>query len=424
MKTENQLQFTRRNLLRTAGLSALPWLTPLADTLALNTGGKKKKVPKALIVVWLQGGASQIDTFDPHPGKKIAYGTKAIKTSVKGLQFSEGMAQTAEFAHEFSTIRSVTSKEGDHSRATYNIKSGYRPIPGLVHPAIGSIIAHQLPNSKLEIPAHISILANQFPGRGGFLGPSFDAFKLGDPQQPVPGMKSRVSEDRQARRLNSFSVVENSFAKGRLSDLDTKRTLHKANTDRALKMMSSDQLSAFELADVPKAEKIAFGDNQFGRACLAAVRLAEVGVRCVEVTLSGWDTHANNSEGQRTQVDLLDPALASLFRELIARDLYDETIVLCASEFGRTPKMNPVEGRDHWPHGFSVLLGGGDFVRGQVIGATDPEGEKKKPVNPVGVEDIHATIYTALGIEIEHKFMTPINRPVAISEGYPIEELL
>ena len=426
MKTN--FDFSRRQLLQAAGVSALPWMTPLADALAINAdtkaGAKSQRRPKSLIVVWLQGGASQIDTFDPHPGKKISYGAKAIPTSVKGLQYADALPQTAEMARHFSTIRSTVSKEGDHARAIYNIKSGYRPVPGLVHPAIGSVLCHQLPNSQLDIPAHVSIFPGQFPSRGGFLGPSFDAFKMGDPQGPVPGVKARVDDKRQQERLAALNMLESNFAKGRIKDLDTTRTLHQTNTSRALDMMSSEQLDAFDISEVPAATKKKFGDSPFGRGCLAAIQLVEAGVRCIEVTLNGWDSHANNKESQRKRVDTLDPALASLFGELIERELYDDTIVLCASEFGRTPKMNAVEGRDHWPHGFSTLLGGGGLVGGQVIGGTDPEGEKKKPSDPVNVEDIHATIYEALHVDIAHEFMTPIGRPIAISEGYPLEALL
>ena len=188
--------------------------------------------------------------------------------------------------------------------------------------------------------------------------------------------------------------------------------------------MSSDQLAAFDVSAAPDSERKAFGDTPFGRSCLAAIRLVEVGVRCVEVTLRGWDTHINNQEGQATQLAILDPALSALIHLLKQRDLYDETILMVATEFGRTPKQNVTEGRDHWPHGFSILLGGGGFRQGLAIGETDPTGESKEPAGKVTVEDIHTTIFHQLGIDTDYEFMTPIGRPIAVSEGRVIRELV
>ena len=158
---------------------------------------------------------------------------------------------------------------------------------------------------------------------------------------------------------------------------------------------------------------------------MAARRLIEVGVRCVEVTLGGFDTHVNNHELQAGRIELLDPAFATLVRDLKDRDLLDSTVVLCGGEFGRTPKLNGLEGRDHWPHAFSVAMAGGGLLGGKVIGETDPTGEKQKPDKPIGVEDIHATIQTALGLDPEKELMSPVGRPMSLSHnGFVIEELL
>ncbi len=419
---------TRRTLLKGSAVAGLSWLTPLARQLARGAESSGKR-PKSVIILWMEGGASQLETFDPHPGTAIAYGGKAIPTSVKGIQFGEGLPLTAELANEFSILRAVTSKEGDHSRATYNVKTGYRPFPGLVHPAIGSVICHEMPGAAgteaaIDIPAHISILPGQFPARGGYLGAQFDAFQAYDPVTPVPDVKSRTDNDREQRRFESLDLLERSFASGRLATLESERTLHRTSIERARKMMSSDQLAAFDVSAAPDSERKPFGDTAFGRSCLAAIRLVEVGVRCVEVTLKGWDTHINNQEGQATQLAILDPALSALIRLLKERDLYDETILMVATEFGRTPKQNVTEGRDHWPHGFSVLLGGGGFRHGLAIGETDPTGESKEPAGKVTVEDIHTTIFHRLGIDTDYEFMTPIGRPIAVSEGRIIREIV
>lgn len=417
--------WSRRRFLQGSTLAGLGWLTPLSRQLARGAEATGKR-PKSVIVLWMEGGMSQLESFDPHPGSAIAYGGKAITTAAKGLRFGAGLPLTAELAHDFSVIRSVTSKEGDHSRATYNVKTGYRPFPNLVHPSIGAIICHALPGpggTVVDLPSHISILPGGFPARGGYLGARHDAFQTGDPVQPIPDVRSPATGDRQRQRLDSLAVLEQSFAEGRLARLGSERTLHRTLVERAQRLMSSEQLAAFDVSGVPAAERAAFGDSPFGRGCLSAIRLIEAGVRCVEVTLRGWDTHIDNAEGQATQLALLDPALSALIRTLKDRDLYDDTLLLVATEFGRTPKLNVAEGRDHWPHGFSVLLGGGGLRGGIAVGETDPKGENREPARAVRVEDVHATILRRLGIDTSEELLTPIGRPVKLSEGRVIQEL-
>ncbi|HSH96524.1 MAG TPA: DUF1501 domain-containing protein [Roseimicrobium sp.] len=415
---------SRRTLLKAAGLAGLTWLTPLGQALALDAEQRKGKRPRSVIILWCAGAPSQLETFDPHPNSKISYGTKAINTSLKDVQLAAGLEHTAEVMEHVSLIRSVVSKEGDHERASYNMKTGYRPNPTIIHPSLGAIIAHEMPDQKIEIPTHISILPGQWPARGGYLGAAFDAFKLYDPAQQLPDVTSRVPQSRQDVRLAGLNVVEGAFSTGRQARLDDQKTLHQLTTQKALKMMSSEQVKAFDVMQETASERAAFGDTPFGRGCLAALRLVEKGVRCIEVTLDGWDTHANNHKQQAARVAILDPAFAALIKGLKARNLFDDTIVLCGGEFGRTPKLNPVEGRDHWPHGFSLALAGGGIKSGRVIGETDPTGEKKEPSNPVHVEDIHATILHALGIPFEKKIMTAVGRPIALSDGVVVDGLL
>ncbi|MBE2283231.1 MAG: DUF1501 domain-containing protein [Prosthecobacter sp.] len=421
---QSHSHLSRRSVLRGTGIAGLSWLTPLADLLAVEAEKAPSGKPaRSVILLWLGGAASQLDTFDPHPTTKIGGGVKTIPTAIKGVEFASGLEQTASVMKDVSLIRSMVSKEGDHERAFYNIKTGYRPDPTLIHPSIGAIVCHELPEAKIEIPTHVSILPNQWPARGGFFGAQFDAFQMYDPKQQVPDVKARVDEKRMDRRLEGLSVVENVFAQGRSPNLDEEKTLHQISMQRARKMMTSDQLKAFNVSDVPAKELAAYGDTPFGRGCLAAVRLIQAGVRCVEVTLSGWDTHANNLEGQASQVKILDAAYASLIRDLKKLGLLESTIVLCGGEFGRTPKINNVGGRDHWPHGFSMLVAGGGFAGGRVIGATDPEGERKEPENPVFVEDLHATVQSLFGIDYSKEIMTPIGRPMVLSKGDVVEAL-
>ena len=195
-------------------------------------------------------------------------------------------------------------------------------------------------------------------------------------------------------------------------------------------MMSSEQINAFDVSDEPKAELEKFGDSPFGRGCLAATRLIKSGVRCVEITLGGWDSHAANHTLQSGRCEILDPALASLLDRLEKEDLLENTLVVWGGEFGRTPNINPAEGRDHWPHGFSVFLAGCGIRRGGVFGATapDPNLDDDDPLqnveNPVAVEDLHATILSAVGVEYGKEVDTPIGRPLKISQGKPIESIL
>lgn len=416
---------SRRRFLKTSAAAGMAWLSPLANQLAWCAQNDASQTRgKSIILLWLAGGPSQLETFDPHPGSIFAGDTNTIATSVKDLQFAEGMEPVAELMQDVSLIRSMVSQEGDHERAVYNIKTGYRPNPTVVHPALGSIVCHELPKNAVEIPRHVSILPNEWPARGGYLGAEFDAFQIGDPGDRIPDVTSLVDQARLEQRLKSLDIVEQAFLKNHNPDLDAPHTRHRATIKEALRMMDSDQIKAFDVNLATEAERHAYGDTDFGRGCLAARRLVETGVRCVEVTLSGWDSHVNNRETQSKRVTTLAPALAALIRDLKERALLDNTILLCGGEFGRTPKMNPLEGRDHWPHGFSFLIAGGGIQGGKVIGATDPEGLSKEPENPVRIQDLHATIQHSLGIDSEKEIITPVGRPIFLSEGNVLDELL
>jgi uncharacterized protein (DUF1501 family) len=409
----------RRSFLRMAGLA---WLTPLATQLARAAERADPKAPaKSVIVLWMQGGPSQLETFDPHPGTDIAAGTTAIDTAVKGVQLAAGYERLADRMADVALVRSMVSKEGDHERGTYTLKTGFRPDPTVVHPSLGAILCHELPAGGTDIPRHVSILPSQWPARGGHLGDRYNAFLTDDPAGPVPDTQSFLPSARDAARLESLDVVEGAFARGRGGRAAA--TGHRQAVANARRMMTSEQLAAFDVSREPLVVRRKYGDTPFGRGCLAARRLTEVGVRCVEVTLAGWDTHVNNHEGCRTQAAILDPAFAALLDDLRERKLLDSTLVLCAGEFGRTPKVNPTGGRDHWPTGFSVALAGGGIRGGAVVGATDPGG-RADPADPVTVADLHATVLTAAGVDPHTLLQTPIGRTVKYSEGRTVAKLL
>jgi hypothetical protein len=395
-------------------------LTPLGHLLA-REAEKKRGPATSVIVLWMQGGPSQLETFDPHPGTNIAAGTGAIKTAVKDVLVAPGLERTAEEMGSIALVRSMVSKEGDHERGTYTMKTGFRPDPTVVHPSIGAICCHELPAAGVDIPRHVSILPGQWAARGGYLGDQYDAFRMDDPAGPVPDTQSFLPQGRDEERLKHLDVVEAAFARGR--EKRAEATRHRDAILGARRMMTSEQLQAFDVPLEPIAVRKAYGDTPFGRGCLAARRLIEVGVRCVEVTLSGWDTHVNNHELHKKQLVVLDPAFSALVKDLRDRDLLDRTVVFCAGEFGRTPTVNAAGGRDHWPMGFSVALAGGGVRGGVVVGATDPSG-KADPVDPVAVGDLHATVLMAAGIDPAKVNQTPIGRTVKFAEGKPVKALL
>jgi uncharacterized protein (DUF1501 family) len=416
----------RRALLKLAGLGGATWLTSAAHLLAREADKSDPRAPsrspaQSLIVLWMAGGPSQLDTFDPHPDKKISGDTRAIATAAQGIQLADGLDRVADEMASISLVRSLVSKEGDHQRGTYLVKTGYRPDPTAVHPSIGAICCHELPAAGTDIPRHISILPNQWPGRGGFLGDQFDAFKAGDPATKVADAVPRVSDPRFRERLAGLDVLEENFARGRQAAVNA--TVHRASVRDARRMMTSEQLKAFDVAQESTAARAAYGDTPFGRGCLAARRLIEVGVRCVEVTLDGWDSHANNHEVHYRLKGILDPAFAALIQDLKAHGLWERTIVLCAGEFGRTPTINRLAGRDHWTQGFSVALAGGPIRGGQAVGQTDPEGGRDVH-DPRQIADVHATILTALGLQAAKELVSPAGRPLKLADGQPIQELL
>ena len=409
----------RRSWMFTAAGAGLSFLLPPLSARAAERRGPERS--KSLLTVWLAGGPSQLETWDPHPGGPNGGPTTAIPTSIPDLEIADGYPQTAEVLGSLSVIRSLVSKEGDHERGTYHLRTGYRPDPSVRHPSLGSLLVHELQAKGVELPPFVAIDGGQWPPRGGFLGDEFDAFRIGNPGGSIANATPRVADDRQRRRLDGLDVLERSFRVGRPTA--ERRTLHQQTTREALTLMSSEQLKAFEIDDEPAEVRAAYGDDRFGKSCLVARRLIETGVRAVEVTLDGFDSHANNFEVHREKAAILDPALATLIKDLENRDLLSSTVVLVLGEFGRTPKINPFDGRDHWPKGFSCLLGGGGLAAGRVIGATDPEGIKD-PERPVPVADLFATILRAFDLDPTKELLSPIGRPLKLADGSPVAELL
>jgi len=424
---------TRRSLLQLLSACGLSLTLPGMSARAANRRSSER--PKSLITLWMNGGMSQLETWDPHPGTVTGGDTKDIATTAKDIRISDMLPQMAEQMRSCLLIRSLTSKEGDHERGLSFVKTGYRPEPTLKYPTLGAIAAHELPDPGVEIPPYVALASGRVIPEGGYLGNEWDAFRVFHPGDGLSNLKASVSEPRQVNRLRSLSVVSRQFEHNR--SFGAQRTLHQDTLDRALKMMSSEQLKAFELDSESASVKAAYGATSFGRGCLVARRLVEVGVRSIEVNLSGFDTHVSNHEGHITQTKILDPAIATLIRELRERHLLESTIVLCISEFGRTPSINPAGGRDHWPNWFSCMISGGGFREGTVIGATPSDLPKENsgmmmagkstgagPIDPISVPELYATIMAIMGIDPQKEIMTPIGRPIRFADARPSARLL
>lgn len=413
-------EISRRGALKVGmgGLLSLvfaQWLDPRFASAA------PKPRAKSCILLWMNGGPSHIDTWDPKPGAATGGPFKAIKTSAPGIEICEHLPQTAGQAHHLAIIRSMTSREGNHQRAQYLMHTGYAPNPTVTHPSLGGWVSEELGDRSFDLPNFVSISG---PSIGaGFLGVQYGPYVIQTPGQPLQNMAyaANVDAGRFDRRQEALHALEQQF--GTETD-DSKVTGRQAVYAKAVRLMRSPKLKAFDLNDEPEAVKAAYGDNNFGRGCLMARRLVEAGVKFIEVVQDGWDTHNDNFGRTTRLMGMVDPGMASLLKDLNDRKLLESTLVICMGEFGRTPRINGREGRDHYPGAWSGVLAGGGVRGGIAYGQTDAEGARVVD-KPVAVPDLFATISALLGMDPGKTFMTPIGRPISITEkGSPIPDLI
>ncbi|MCI0461931.1 MAG: sigma-70 family RNA polymerase sigma factor [Gemmataceae bacterium] len=367
--------------------------------------GAKRKPRFSCILLWMEGGPSQFETFDLKPGNPNGGPFKPLGTAVKDIQISEHLPQLAKLTNHLAIIRTLTHKEGDHNRATYLMRTGHAPDLQIDYPSLGAVLAKELGDARPTLPRYFSIAATGFfrrPGDGaGFLGagysPLFVGMRAFGGNQPGPD---------EALRLPAVEEFE-ARAKGRGKEH------HKAVA------------KAFDLGEEKPAVRDAYGRGLFGQSCLLARRLVEAGVPMVEVTLPGWDTHGNNFEMVKKLSEQLDPAWSALLKDLHERKRLDQTLVVWMGEFGRTPRINVNKGRDHWPISFPVVLAGGGIKGGQVIGKTSADGVKieEGPVKPV---ELLATIYRAVGVDPtrENRASNGALVPLVEKAAKPIMEVL
>lgn len=400
------------------GASAAAGAIHFRDLMSLRADDLRKQ-GRAMILLFMQGGPSQLETFDPKPGTESGGPTKAISTAVPGIQIAEGWERTAEQMQDIAIIRSMTNKEGQHDRAVYQMHTGYIPSGSVKHPALGCNIARELSPGERELPAVVSIENARAGGMSGvgssaaFLGVSYEPFHVTNPGSMPDNLASTVNESRFKRRLGLLDKLEGEFAaQGGQVVVEN----HRRITEKSSKLVLSPLTKTFDFASESAETKARYGDSDFGRGCLLARRLVEAGVTFVEVRLGNWDTHQDNFDAVQGLTRQCDPAVAALIADLKQRGLLDKTLIVWTGEFGRTPRINPRNGRDHWPRNFNALISGGGIQGGQVIGDTSADGTTLTK-DPVTIPDLFCSICHSLQVNPAKENMSPIGRPLKIVDG-------
>ncbi|MFO1066181.1 MAG: DUF1501 domain-containing protein [Pirellulales bacterium] len=423
------------------------WQAKLAS--AMRADEKRRH----LIVLWMPGGPSQMDTFDMKPGHANGGEFKEIATKVPGMRFSEHLPKLAAVADHLALVRSMQTKEGDHSRGTFLVRTGQRPGVPVKVPSIPAALAKELTAGSSSIPDYVSILQNSFinpaPFGAGFLWAAREPLTVGSaqPQQPgaIPNSPAAGSSDepadlrvdnllppqdlnerRLARRKKYWDMLQGSYdASGRGGPSAVHDTVYR----RAMQLAESELISAFDLKQESDEARRSYGVSPFGQGCLLARRLIEHGVPVVEVALSegpgglSWDTHQNNFDGVKRLSAQLDTAWSRLISDLNERGLLESTTIAWMGEFGRTPEINPNAGRDHFPNAWSCVLAGAGIQGGAIIGKTSTDG-KEVSDRPVSVPELLATVCSAVGVDPKRENISDERRPIKLAEGEPIKELL
>jgi Protein of unknown function (DUF1501) len=385
-------------------------------------GVPRRGQARSCVLLYMEGGPSQLDTFDPKPGRPTGGPFKAIETEVRGIRISEHLPRLARQMKRLAVVRSLTSKEGNHDRARHLMHTGYPPQGGVDHPAFGSLVAQTRrlrdgdPDSARpggQLPGYVSIAG---PGEdAGFLGAAFSPFTVLNPDKPTRNIKlSRgIDESRFASRLDLWRALQADFAAEHPGSLVTGQT---AVGEEAVALMHAPGAGAFDISAEPDSAKRAYGPSPFGCGCLMARRLVAEGVPFVEVMLRGWDTHEDNFVRVKDLSVVLDQAMSALLDDLGGRGLLESTLVLWMGDFGRTPRINERAGRDHFPTAASVVLAGGGIRGGQVIGATGPDGEEIA-ARPVSVPDLYRSVAWAMNLDADKTRFAPSGRPIKTVDG-------
>lgn len=405
---------SRRDFIRLSIGTSMAAFAPLAWGLQDTRTAKAKR----MILLWMAGAPSQLDTLDLKAGNGPFRG---IDTAVDGVRICEHLPRVAKQMKKVSLIRSVNSKDPNHDTATYMLHTGYRKAADTSHPHFASVIVNEL-GSKTDLPGCV-VLGGNPPAGPAYLPPETGPVVLDKLENPTEDVKlaKGMSKERLEKRWKLLREFEDPFVKAHdSSELDARSKAY----ERAYRVLTSKRVGAFDISKEPESLRIKYGGTPFGNACLMARRLLEADVRFVEVILADWDTHVENFTGHEKLLKTLDPAWSALLEDLEQKGMLQDTLVLWMGEFGRTPNVNASQGRDHFARAWSVALAGGGIQGGRVVGATDEKGMEIKD-RPVSVSDLFSTVYACFGVGTTKEFNTQAGRPLKILEGgAPVKELL
>ena len=416
-------QTSRRHFLRhmAAGAATVPALQFLRHVEA--NAAQVRANGKAVILVWLGGGAPTIDMWDLKPGASTGGDFQPIPTA-GDLEICEHLPKTAGVMSDLSVVRSMSTIEADHTRGSYFLHTGYRPEATATHPDFGSVVSYELGAERqrqgLDIPSFISIGGGG--GDPGYLGMAHAPFVV-DANGRIRNAQSKwVSPQRLRNRLAMLEVLETNFIESGRGDAPQ---AHRDVYDQAVKLMTSDQMKAFRVEQEDSGTREMYGDTGLGRGLLMARRLVEGGVPFVEVNYGGWDLHNGVFDALKDdKLPTLDAGLSAITTDLKRRGMLQDTVVVCMGEFGRTPRINQNVGRDHWARSWSVLVGGGGLTGGIAVGATNADGTMVEgPTHLPG--DLWATVAQAIGIPLGTVHTSKTGRPMKLANGgRPIAELI
>lgn len=408
-----------------AGAAALAApATAFTNSILANASDMKKR-HKSAILLWMGGGPSTMDIWDLKPGAATGGPFKQISTSADGVAICEHMPLMAKQMHHMSIVRSMSTREADHMRGRYYMHTGYVPNPNVDHPSYGAVIAHELADKvpDLEIPPFVSVGSGSVGP--GFLGMSWAPFVV-DSNGNVRNLDMGIDPARMSQRLEMLATIERKFIGEKRGGVAED---HSKVLEKTVQLMTSKQMEAFKVMKEPKGELERYGLGErggsgFARGCLMARRLVEAGVPFVEVDLGGWDNHDGIFPTLADRkLPELDRAMSALVSDLADRGLLDDTAIIWMGEFSRTPNINGNGGRDHWARSWSVVVGGGGFKRGVVVGETSSDG-KEVVGEPYTSQDVMASVLKSLGISLETTFTAKNGRPMKIANsGKVIKEL-
>lgn len=391
------------------------------DAWAAKPGAAGKA--KHIIYLFMDGAMTHLDTFDPKVGVEQAGETKPIQTRVPGIQFGNRFPKLGYLAGGLAVVRSLSTETGDHEKGRYLMRTGYKQLNSAQHPGMGAYMVDQKGRLNKQLPGNYLIGGgNRHPG-AGFLDPSLSPVPIARAEAGLQNtdLPKYLPTELFDRRLLLASRFDESFQKRRKNNsVEAYNQLY----SEARNLIGSKHLQVFDISAEPEGVKEAYGKNKFGQGCLLARRLVEGGARFVEVSLGGWDMHNDLYERLDELSGHLDTALSSLLRDLNAKGLLEETLVVLTTEFGRKPDINVNGGRDHHPGAFCSLLAGAGIKTGQVYGASDKTGHSVDE-NPVTVSEFNKTIAAAAGLPLEKEIIAPNGRPFKIGgDDSPIDELL